>query len=61
MNRFLLLVLFLFGLSSQAQAQEYCVEKYNGAITNVSAELGGIVKRQAIVDKRLSEIYLRSS
>jgi hypothetical protein len=42
-----------------ANAQEYCVDQYQEAITKVSGELGGLIKRQAAIDKRLAEIFVR--
>jgi hypothetical protein len=58
----LLIVAFalVFAVSS-ARAQEYCLDQYDGAITAVSAELGSVVKRQAELDKRLTEIFTRTS
>jgi hypothetical protein len=58
------IVFILIGLvvgTAAAGAQEYCVDQYQGAITNANAELGGLVGRQAAIDKRMAAIYVRGS
>lgn len=44
-----------------AQAQEYCIDKYNDEITKVNAELGSLTKRQADIDKRIANILVRTA
>jgi len=60
MLRVLFLSFAMIAAAGSAQAQEYCVDKYDAAITQVNAELGGLVKRQSAIDKRLAEILIRA-
>jgi hypothetical protein len=46
-------------VASTVSASEYCVDQYNDQITKVNAELGGLVKRQSDIDKRVAEIYVQ--
>ncbi len=53
---FAVVVLTFSLLSQKAEASEYCVTKYNDAITKVSAELGSLISRQDQIDQRIGVI-----
>lgn len=61
MVRAVAIVLAVVLISGAARAQEYCVDRYNKDITNVNAQLGSLVVRQAQIDKRISQILLRTA
>lgn len=56
-----LIALVLVASVQASVAAEYCVDQYNGQITNVNSELGGLIARQNQIDTRLAEIYVRLS
>lgn len=59
MYRLFFMLWVLSSVPTQAFAQEYCVDRYEAAITNINGELGALVRRQATIDRRLSEIIAR--
>lgn len=56
-----LIAIAIVATSHLALASEYCVDQYNGQITNINGELGNLVVRQNQIDKRLADIYLKQS
>jgi hypothetical protein len=57
----ILIAIAIAAASHLSLASEYCVDQYNGQITNANSELGKLVARQNQIDKRLSDIYLKQS
>lgn len=57
MSRLALILVVLFAMPTIAVAQEYCYNQYEGQIQNVSAELGGDVKRISQIDVRMAQIF----
>jgi hypothetical protein len=60
MLRIFATLLCLVAGTSVVSAQEYCIDKYNEDITKVNGELGGLIKRQGAIDKRIAEIFVRT-
>lgn len=57
MKRTLLAIWLTIFMTASAKAGEYCARQYEGEITAVNAELGGLVKRQG----QIEEIFLRKA
>lgn len=55
----LILIASISLATSFADASEYCVDQYNNQITQVNAELGGLIKRQSEIDARIAEIFVK--
>jgi hypothetical protein len=56
--RLILLAITALSFSPFTLADDYCANHYDAQIANVNSELGGLVKRESVIDARVASIFL---